>query len=777
MDSKPTDNLLNALVLRLRETAKAYSPGSEEAPAAILWTDPDSEWLPLIPLLKPLMPELLELGEYVPKERRGPVIWLKTALAGVLPDFKPNPKQVPVLYLPGVARHVLRQADQCPSDIQPLVELLYRGQTWTHKNGRDWSVEAFFIADEGLGLDLTQDNRTRNSLHSALAEIAQASLSPLRGRRLTNQDFDSLVVSDTPRDLLTWIGQGEAVLTEWSGEHWHAFRSRCRDDFGFDPEVETPIFAAEKLGLRQERVWQDLWTRFTEAPAHYHGVRERLDQAKPMDLITSQDETWPSHNIAEEKKLREGLESLPKLTQHEAQQKIAEFETSHAIRRNWVWASMGESPLALALESLHFLAENSRTIPSCTSTQELIDWYAENAWQVDEAVLLSLQAVTQSADRKAVTSAISTLYLPWLDELALQFQALADKAYPFSDCEPLEEGTCLLFVDGLRLDTGHQLCRKLELRSYEPRFQTRLAALPTVTATAKPAVSPISHLVSGADIPPDFRPNDPDGKELTHARFLKLLKQEKVEKVDQASPTCSGARARGWCETGRIDSRGHDLESELATQIPAELNQVEELIERLFSVGWQRIRIVTDHGWMLMPGGLPKHNLPAHLLESRWSRCAAIKGQSKPDIPTVEWTWNPNQHIAVPPGAAAFKANTEYSHGGLSPQECVLPVITIDRLNQTAGGDESPQVSTIKWVGTQRCRISVNYPSPGLEADLRTTASSAQSSICVSPKEVEGDGEVSLLVTDESLVGKTAFLTLLDSNHNLIAQVKTTIGG
>ena len=48
------------------------------------------------------------------------------------------------LYLPGVARHQLRAADQCPWELQPLVELLYRGTIWTHPNGRDWSLEAFF---------------------------------------------------------------------------------------------------------------------------------------------------------------------------------------------------------------------------------------------------------------------------------------------------------------------------------------------------------------------------------------------------------------------------------------------------------------------------------------------------------------------------------------------------------------------------------------------------------------------------------------------------------
>jgi hypothetical protein len=158
--------ILEAIAASLRQTAKAYYPGVEEAPVAVLWTDPESAWLPLIPQMRELMPELLVLGDYKPAERQGPVIWLKAALGGRIDGIDLPKEHPPILYLPGVARHQLRNADQCDWDIQPLVELLYRGMAWTHKNGRDWSVEGFFVAAEGLGLDLAQDEKTRLSLRS-----------------------------------------------------------------------------------------------------------------------------------------------------------------------------------------------------------------------------------------------------------------------------------------------------------------------------------------------------------------------------------------------------------------------------------------------------------------------------------------------------------------------------------------------------------------------------------------------------------------------------------
>ena len=79
--TRPT-TALESLVLRLRHLGK--SPEGEAAPTAILWTDPDSQWLPLLAQLRQELPELLTLGEYSPDLRRGPAIWLRCAMERVL---------------------------------------------------------------------------------------------------------------------------------------------------------------------------------------------------------------------------------------------------------------------------------------------------------------------------------------------------------------------------------------------------------------------------------------------------------------------------------------------------------------------------------------------------------------------------------------------------------------------------------------------------------------------------------------------------------------------
>ena len=65
--------VIKALVASL-EAASAGNPNDAEPPAAVLWTDRDSRWRPIVPRLRALMPQLLVLGEYRPEERTGPAI-------------------------------------------------------------------------------------------------------------------------------------------------------------------------------------------------------------------------------------------------------------------------------------------------------------------------------------------------------------------------------------------------------------------------------------------------------------------------------------------------------------------------------------------------------------------------------------------------------------------------------------------------------------------------------------------------------------------------------
>ena len=198
-----------------------------------------------------------------------------------------------------------------------------------------------------------------------------------------------------------------------------------------------------------------------------------------------------------------------------------------------------------------------------------------------------------------------------------------------------------------------------------------------------------------------------------------------------------------------------------------------ERIESLLDAGWREIRVVTDHGWLWLPGGLPKVKLPKYLTTSRWARCAAIKGGSKVEVPTVRWHWNSHERVAIAPGIACFGTGNEYAHGGLSLQESLVPIIRVTV--GEAASKTAAKVAHVSWAGL-RCRIQIQPAQPGFSVDLRTKANDPGSSVST-VRRVDVKGAASLLVVDDELEGTLAVVVVLDASGHAIAMQPTIIGG
>ena len=81
----------------------------------------------------------------------------------------------------------------------------------------------------------------------------------------------------------------------------------------------------------------------------------------------------------------------------------------------------------------------------------------------------------------------------------------------------------------------------------------------------------------------------------------------------------------------------------------------------------------------------------------------------------------------------------------------------------------------MKWVGL-RCRIQASESAVGLVADIRESIADAKTSLVSKAKEIESDGQTSLLVADDRLGGKKAFVVLMDAGGNVVTRVPTVIG-
>jgi hypothetical protein len=770
------ENLLQAL--RESFASAVRPPEGWSTPVALLWTDADGQWLPVLPALRAVFPWIYTLGRYEPATRTGPAIWLKCIVDRALPEAPPA-DEIPVLYLPHVRRQDLRAAGDCPANLQPLVELQYRGRVWHQSNGHDWTVRAFLVSNDGLGLDIASDRRTEEAMLRALPLLTEVEVRALQGRRLDADDFDKLAVDDPVRDLLLWLNNPGTFEAAAKGGRWESFRSLCRNEFDLDPDRTSPSEIAGKL-VAAEPTLDRVWNRFAESPQLYVGVAKLMREpaGRGQGELMFDGSRDPRINERNENELRHALEAIPKMAHSAACARVLELEAKHAERREWVWARLGWSPWAKALATLARLARAAQTPVGGSTPAAAAAAYAQSGWQCDAAAMESWAMFRGGAEAALIAQSVRSLYEPWLEASARHFQSLltADpKATRDGVGEVVaEQETCLLFADGLRFDQAGRLAALLEERSMKVDLTWRLAALPTVTPTSKPTATPIRDGIRGGD-GADFTPlvqTKAGARPLTAPLLRERLQAGGVEVLDaEETRIASGASGGGWTECGSIDSLGHSVQTGLVHQLAPELERIAERVAGLLQAGWHRIRVVTDHGWLLMPGGLPKVELAPYLVETKWARCARVKGQPDLKFPVAAWYWNEDVRIASPPGIACFRAGDGYAHGGISPQECVIPVLQVE---QGFGGMHA-SIQSVEWRG-MRCRVRVQTNDPRVKVDLRTNWKQAATSIVSAAKEAGTSGEVSLAVPDDSYEGVAASVVLLDGEDKVIASQTTRVG-
>jgi hypothetical protein len=394
---------------------------------------------------------------------------------------------------------------------------------------------------------------------------------------------------------------------------------------------------------------------------------------------------------------------------------------------------------------------------------------------VDAAAVDALADLERPGDVAAVSDVLTALYHPWLEDGAnalRQVVASAEvgQAYPTAALPVPEPRTCLLFIDALRYDAGQRLAALLAARGLECRLETHLAALPTVTPTAKPAISPVADRLAGG---PDLMPVVAGtSTRVTIDVLRRQLLQTGYQVLDEDET--GDPNGRGWTELGAIDAYGHQHGWKVARHLAAELRAIDLRVTALLDAGWRRVVVVTDHGWLMLPTGLPKADLPEHLTVIRKGRCARLKVGATVEYLTVPWRWDPAVHIAVAPGIRCFEAGKEYEHGGLSPQECFTPLITVSR--RSGAGGVTVTIQNVSWRGL-RCIVQTVGGAQEMQADIRTRAGDPATSLVAGAKALTPDGGASLLARDEDREGEAAFIVLLDAQGALLAQASTIVGG
>ena len=710
-----------ALQALLKEASR-HNRNDMVAPAAVLWPDKAHAWAAAVPGLRASLP-LLTLGDYDPGALTGPAIWIRCVLGGALPEVT-LPEGTPIIYLPGVGRSDLRAVEDCPKPLRPLAELQYRGVFFSQASGRDLTPAALLAR---AGVKVAEDGDTKAALGRALPRLLLEPLGHLTPLSPLNADtLNGLLTPDPQRLLLGWLDDPAGTRAELEGTEggaWAAFAELAKTRYGFDPVADGELTAARLLAeppRGKAPAWEAVWRRFAEVPTRYPNLPALLRRAKPDAGLFDASPVWPQDNEAAETRLRTDLLGLQGRPFAEACAALEALEAEHAPRRGWMWAVLGDAPLAQALGSLVALADAAATPLGAGTPQALAERYVAGGYRVDELALEVMAAGRSAADSAALHAALRAVYRPWLGASAGEFQraVLADGlSTPQPDPEAVP-GRVWLFSDGLRFDLAARLSSRLEKQGLAAALTWQFSALPGVTSTAKPAVSPVgAELSAGPEFGASYR-----GSRVTVEVLRRALRDAGFE-VLQGSDLGDGGAA--WTEYGNFDGLGHSQGWRLAHHVEGEISLLAERVGALLTAGFNEVQLVTDHGWLLLPGGLDKLELPQHLTDARKGRCARLKAGAATDQPTVPWHFDPDVQVAVAPGLGVYVSGQDYEHGGLSLQECVLPVLKVTRPAAEATAELE---LTVRWVGL-RCRLEVIGAPVGVVVDLRTRAADADTSV------------------------------------------------
>ena len=446
------------------------------------------------------------LALYDPSHRQGPAIWLRAALGRAIPDRELGSRCASDS-LPSRRRaRDAARSGRLPA--APAASRLVRGRrrAFGHANSKDWTLRGFLSSKPaygGLGLDVAQDDATRDALAAAAPKLFELPLSELQGRRLDAPWLLTLLAPDLADDTLAWLG---GVLTaETDPPRFAAFQARAKAELKVDPAKFSPAMAAARV-LRRENGWGRVWDRFAKSG---RGMYERaaacLAQVDPPDPLLANPSIYATVNAAP------GDGAPLRACQAQECRRSDRTDGDRTVgprARRTLLSALGRRAVKRVSPWRCSISRVSPWSPRCrhrTRRRSLIN-YAETGWEADDAALRVLEAVaamqradniaTLQEDREAVVAALRALYAPRLEREALALQALLPAGPPPS-LNP-EDADTVLFIDGLRMDVAHRLAGLLDDKGAEVKLGWRWTGFPSVTATCKPLASPAASRLHGA---------------------------------------------------------------------------------------------------------------------------------------------------------------------------------------------------------------------------------------------------------------------------------------
>jgi hypothetical protein len=510
-----------------------------------------------------------------------------------------------------------------------------------------------------------------------------------------------------------------------------------------------------------------------EQPERYAALADEVEPrlAGEVDRIRAEDLGHiDTFRVEEMRMLEAAIADLKAGRWAEAADKVAAREGANAFwltrdqARRWAWQLVGQ-----AASFGRRIAEVPRPLAKAAGHEEALDLYAEVAAPVDrehrrfeQARSLYLEPrLPHFAELKEVVEDLRRRYRRWADDAARDFSALC-RAHGFLPPADLQQRTlyeqvvhplttegdrvAVIVVDALRYEMAADLADELKGPGITVDLRARLAELPTLTAVGMNALAPVA---AGGRLTPVFAGGELAGfrsgeytvrapadraramGERSVGRAALLLPLAEVWDAPPERLKRQVAQARLIVVASReIDDAG---EANLGpVSFETTLRQIRAACVHLQAAGVRSVVVTADHGFLLLDSTVETHAFGSKTEPDRRHVYAA---EPRADAGLVPVALSSLGYDGAD-GYALFREDTAlfrtgssgvlFAHGGNSPQERIIPVLTLRRRRDPAASRTAYEIEAAVLpavLGHARVRLRLQ-PAVGQEQGLAFVAPS-----------------------------------------------------
>ena len=620
-----------------------------------------------------------------------------------------------------------------------LADYRYKGALWTGgAEGMrvlpllDWLVGQGVDPSFGDRRDSLTDGG-RDSLLARYVEM-HAATDPTRWPHpLRVDDVRKRIAGDPVDNALQLIGSPRSAQLEWGERAPEVLRALARE---FGSRTATGDVESQRDGLVSALALTDAWDAFGRRPdfpfmavlPETDRQRERALQMLRDHVLQRTDVSPRYHDSADSLSSQwTGLEAwaakldgqplgLRRLAERRVSALLDGLEVSTVKGRNaaikaldqavatWPGTASQWSPtmgvVAGATQLLDGIQKAADALGAMQHAGLLIEAYAApHGWAQIDWHYLQVQA--HAASEPALTplrELVDRTYVDWASSLNDRFSALVEQAggWPVADAglapAPAWAGTpkgrrAVVITDALRIDVASKVAEKLP----GAELAIGLTTLPTTTPFGMAALLPAGGTLEVDIAKGGIELRAPGSAENLATRDGRRKWLGQALKSSAAASLCfleldellSGAKPKPADVTVvfdyALDDRGHGQGS-LPNYVEDHVGRLVRGVQRLHELGIGSVDIATDHGFLHQPPSLVetlgKPPLTVAQTHHRAPRYAVLKHDAPVDgVVLVNSPLAPGLRLGFPRGIRTFEKPTEYMHGGISLQECVIGLI------------------------------------------------------------------------------------------------------